>query len=478
MDIALNTIATFFFVNSTPQVVITIFATVGWLVFVWLLLFVGIYFLEYEYKQEKHKADWDWVLLAIDIPALNLQTPRAVEQLFAHLAGAQSTPNYAERFRHGYKQRWFSFEIISIEGYIQFLVRTEVTLRDLVEAAIYAQYPEAEIVEVEDYTNDVPKEYPNETHDLWAADFGLAEDDSYPIRTYEEFEHNISKDTVLKDPMGTFLESFSRIGPGEQMWFQILIMPIDNSWKEKAIKKVKELIGDKSNSSRGFFGNITESLLAKEIGAGLGEINSQISGGGEFEASAGKPEKDAEPNKIRYLTPGQSKLVEGIEKKISKIGFATKMRGVYLARKEVFQPDRGVHALVGAINQYNVPSANSIVPRYTTKTAYFFHERLKKYRKNLLLKAYIKRKMAPGGRAFVFNIEELSTVWHFPMSHVQTPLLQKSQGKRAEPPASLPIEGIGLFGALSDEEQSITRSKSDTFSTDAGDVAYHGQKFG
>src|SRR3989338_10286705 len=137
-----DTLLAFFARYSTFQTVIMVLGTVGWLVFVWLMLRVGLYLLEEEYKEDKFVYSWQWVLLAIDIPPLNVQTPKAVEQLFAHLAGAFNSPNLAERFRHGYKQRWFSFEIISIEGYIQFLVRTERAFQDLVEAAIYAQYPE------------------------------------------------------------------------------------------------------------------------------------------------------------------------------------------------------------------------------------------------------------------------------------------------------------------------------------------------
>jgi hypothetical protein len=38
------------------------------------------------------------------------------------------------------------------------------------------------------------------------------------------------------------------------------------------------------------------------------------------------------------------------------------------------------------------------------------------------------------------NIEELATIWHFPLPFVKTPLLQKAGAKRAEPPTGLPVE--------------------------------------
>lgn len=436
-----DVILSFFERRAPLSVFIDLLGIVGWIPLAALLLFVGLFFLV-EYKEKVYTSKWKWVLLAVDVPLLNVQTPKAVEQLFSHLAGALGHVNIAEKYHHGFKQRWFSFEIISMGGYIQFLIRTEVMFRDLVEAAVYAQYPEAEITEVEEYTDDVPDHYPNDTHDMWAADFGLAEDDAYPIRTYREFEHSISKDTVLKDPMGTFLESFSRIGPGEQMWVQILVEPVGSHWKEEAMETIKEVIGDESGHAHG--GNIFIDTIADAPMKLLEQVGDVIFAREPSEHE--EKEEKVTPNLVQYLTPGQKTLVEAMEAKISKIVFKTKIRAVYVARKDVFHPERGVHALLGAISQFNVLNANSIVPTVGVTAFYFLKQQRISYHKLLLMKAYKKRKMKAGGNPFYLNIEELATVWHFPMSHVKTPLVQKSEGKRAEPPSGLPVEG-GVVGA-------------------------------
>jgi len=138
-----------FLARPTMDVISDLFALGGWLIFVYLLLYAGLMLLDF-YQSNKFTKNWKWVLLAIDIPPLNVQTPMAVEQMFNHLSGALKTPDLSEKYRTGFKQRFFSFEIISIEGYIQFLVRTEEALRDLVAASVYAQYPDAEITGVED----------------------------------------------------------------------------------------------------------------------------------------------------------------------------------------------------------------------------------------------------------------------------------------------------------------------------------------
>ncbi|HQF57300.1 MAG TPA: hypothetical protein PK831_02230 [Candidatus Magasanikbacteria bacterium] len=459
-----------FFLRPTFEVVFDVVIIIGWVVLAYLLFFLSVYYW-IEYKTNHYTADWKWVLLAIDVPLENVQTPKAVEQLFAHLAGAFDSLNIEKVFKNGVRQRWFSFEIISIEGYIQFLVRTEEIFRDLIEAAIYAQYPDADITEVEDYVDIAPEIYPDPDYDVWVGDFSLAENDAFPIRTYRYFEHNISKDTVLKDPMSAFLESFSRIGSGEQMWFQIIIEPISNSWKEDAIKKIKEVIGDVSTKKKSGFGLPFEREVAKT----WDEISAQVFGTIRAENGEEKS-KQSEPNQLKYLTPGQTKIVEAMEEKITKVGFKTKMRGVYLARNEVFKSERGINALVGAIQQFNIPSANSIVPKFTTSVFYFGKEKKSALRKANLIKAYKKRKIKTGSNPFVLNTEELATIWHFPMSHVKTPQVQKTISKRSEPPVGLPIESIynQVVSNIQDRDESkiIKKDKNETtkYQTDSGSI--------
>lgn len=450
-----------FFSQGSWSIITQMIALGGWLVLVYFL-FIPLYHFYHELVQDLKTHEWKYVTLAIDIPALNVQTPKAVEQMFSHIAGALTKPDLKEILVDGFKQRFFSFEIISIEGYIQFLIWTEVGFRDLVEASIYAQYPDAEIIEVEDYVGGVPDKYPDKDYDVWVADFGLAENEAYPIRTYSEFEHSISKDTVLKDPMGTFLESFTRLVPGEQMWFQIIVEPISNDWKEKAIDKIKEIIGEKKDHGGDHIGDKMVKYLFKFL---------EIVGDNVFgrEASEGGHEevKKEALNQLQFLTPGMKNLVEKMEEKIAKIGLKTKIRGLYAAKKEVFNPRRGVHAMLGAINQYNIPSSNSLVP-----TVVGVGNSAKKIRKkNLLVKAYKKRKIKIGGNPFVLNIEELATIWHFPMSHVKTPQVQKAANKQAEPPGGLPVER--LVASLPTEEDRVEANRiagKKQYKTDTGET--------
>jgi hypothetical protein len=478
MDIGLFVIDFSFLEQTTFFVVWDLFTLVGWIIFLWGMIY-GLLYLIASYKRKIWKQkNWNNIILAVDIPAENVQTPMAVEQMFAHIFSVMDPPSIGMKYWHGFQQYQFSFEIISIEGYIQFLIRTVDKFRDVVEAAIYAQYPDAEITEVEDYTKNVPTKYPNDTHNVWASDFALNEHYAFPLRLYKEFEHNISKDTVLKDPMGTFLESFSRIGSGEQMWFQIIIEPVqEKKWKKDCIAKIKELIGEKDSSGGSGFGVLTDNFITKELGKSWEEVSAQLSGSIRAEGSdAGKSKDDGPMNNILYLTPGQKKLVEAMEDKISKIGFKTKIRAIYVARKEVYNPSRGVNSLVGAINQFNSPTSNMLLPKYLTSTEYLFAKYRKEYRRTNLMRAYKKRNPWIGRPRYVLNIEELATLWHFPMSHVKTPLVQKAALKTAEPPSGLPIETWESSADLPPDENDIKDEteeevdESELRKTDSGDV--------
>ena len=160
----------------------------GWIIFVFVFLYGGL-IARIEFIRNRFDANIEFVLLAIDIPRMNEQSPKAVEHIFSHIYGIRKTGNLKERFLRGYTQLNISLEIVSIEGFIQFLIRTPVKFRDLVEAAIYAQYPEAELTEVDDYVDLIPKplEFPHHEWDIWGTQYKLAKNHVYPIKTYPFF---------------------------------------------------------------------------------------------------------------------------------------------------------------------------------------------------------------------------------------------------------------------------------------------------
>ena len=73
---------------------------------------------------------------------------------------------------------------------------------------------------------------------------GFKNDQAYPLRTYPQFEHVLSGEFL--DPLGPLMETLGRMGRGEQLWLQICIKPINESWREKSEALVRKLIGAKN----------------------------------------------------------------------------------------------------------------------------------------------------------------------------------------------------------------------------------------
>lgn len=414
-----------------------IFIHGGWIIFLVFLLWVA-HELWLNYVQEKFNAKRKWILLSISVPKENEQGPKAVENIFSHLAGAHASQNWYDRYVEGKIQDWFSLEIVSTNGYTQFLIRTITKFRNLVEASIYAQYPDAEIVEVPDYTEGFPDKFPNDEYDLWGTEFILVNKECYPIRTYPMFEDTTSKDYKFKDPMAAMLENFSRLGKGEHAWFQIILIPIEQKkWKARGEQEVQKLIGANIKTKKNIADYIS-GVSSKAI-EGLGNVASTS----ESASTIPKREERQESSRILYLTPGERLVVEGIQRKLSKIGFRVKMRGIYVARREVFEKSRAAHPMIGAIKQFNTVDMNSIKPEYKkvgTGGLIFWKTRRTNARKTKIMAAYKSRSFWAGvHEGSVFNIEELASLYHFPVLGVKAPLLKKTVAKKGEPPAFLPF---------------------------------------
>ncbi|PKL72336.1 hypothetical protein CVV26_02120 [Candidatus Kuenenbacteria bacterium HGW-Kuenenbacteria-1] len=432
--------------GNNPPIVITwiIIKNGGWFFIAWAIL-EGLWDVRMEHITGAYAASTDHILLAFKIPKeseTNQQSPKAVEHIFSQIMGAYTSINTVEKYWGGRIQPKFSLEIISIEGYIQFLIRTPVKFRNLIESAFYAQYPEAEIFEVADYTKNIPIEkFPNEEYELTGSEIILAKDDIYPIKTYPQFEHPLTQE--LKDPLASLLESLSRLQKGEQLWLQIVITPdlkANKPLREKGLRVINKMAGKKEK--------VHENISDK----GINIFMKTLDAFGEMILPLWKPagpKKEELPSMMLHLTSGEKVIIEAIEEKLSKISFSTKIRFVYLAKKEVFDSKKGLNAVFGTFYQFFALNLNNLKPNSRTmiKKFYFFNKTRKNFRKTRLLKYFRSRERTGGSTAFMLNIEELATIFHFPiLSVVKTPSIQKTKSKTAEPPFALPTgdESINL----------------------------------
>lgn len=68
------------------------------------------------------------------------------------------------------------------------------------------------------------------------------------------------------------------------------------------------------------------------------------------------------------------------------------------------------------------------------------------------MNAYVNRDDTAGRAPKVLNIEELATIWHFPVAtSVRAPLVQTAPGRKAEAPMGLPRSAESERGASPEE---------------------------
>lgn len=463
MDIVVDFSSIQDFFNLPVDVMLWRFITrFAWVIF-GIIFLLGARTLWLFYIRNKWGSKHKFVLLAIDIPKGNIQSPLAVENLFSYLGGAHSTQNFFDKWFIGEYQLSFSFEIVSLEGYTQFIIRTPAKFRNLTESAVYSQYPDAEIIEIDDYCEDFPRKFPDDEYDIWGAEFLQTNHYMYPIKTYKEFEHRLGPDeTVFRDPMAELMELSSSLRRGEKLMYQIIVIPTGFDWIDDGQAEIDKILGKKPKTS--FLNRVIDGLV--EIISDLSEFVYSLWGDVDS-----KKEEKFEKLSMVELTPRQKKRIEAIEEKSSKLAFLCKIRVVYLAKKEVMNRSKVVNGFIGYIKQFSALDLNSFKPDMSTtatKTTYFNRGARLIRRKNNIMNNYINRDDWAGCTPYLLNIEELATIWHFPTeATANAPLIQKTASKRQKPPSNLALEDSFKLDSQAIEEDLL----SDDFSSPSPSIS-------
>jgi hypothetical protein len=260
--------------------------------------------------------------------------------------------------------------------------------------------------------------------------------DPYPLKTYVEFEDRVSGE--LKDPIANLLEVFSRLGEGEQAWYQIIIEPTDQKhFRHNAEKVINKIKGIKEVHKKTVLDQVVDlplNALSTVANVALGIPS----------APAKKSDsKDAFP-RMMALSPGERFVLEAIERKAGKIGFESKIRFLYAAKKNKMNKAKVVNSFIGAIKQTNTFNMQALKPESkhvgVNGTLWWFKDSRNNTRKNHLISAYEHRSAHHGLPHFFLCSEELATLWHFPiLNQVRAPQLRRTEAKRSEPPANIPF---------------------------------------
>lgn len=359
------------------------------------------------------------VMLEIKLPKDQPKSPAAMEFVLQGIWENANISTPADAFWEGKMREWFSLEIVAINGEVRFFIWAFPRWKKIIESRIYAQYPGAEVHEVEDYA--LKLHYDPEKMYAWGVNTALAKPDPYPINTY--IQHGVDKkkgdeQEEIIDPITPMIEYLGTFGPHEVACMQIVI---------------------RAHAAEDYlYGRL---MKKKDWG---GEVKKEITKIIEEEALI-KPEKDKSAS-MMSLTDEQKDTIKAIERNAGKLAFDTMIRLAYFAPQDNYEKTRGI-GLIGSMRQFGTKNMNGIKPEFFSFTHAWqdFNDIRKKERMSHFVDAF-KRRAYFGTphhhlfhKPYILSTEEVATLFHLPGAVATTPNLRRAPSKKAEAPANLPV---------------------------------------
>ncbi len=251
----------------------------------------------------------------------------------------------------------------------------------------------------------------------------LSQKDTFlvPVNTYED---------LGRDPLEPIVNSVSGIETDEGAGVQIIVRPslIDLSFKgEQLLRKIVEERRTFRDAVLRVHGNIFI-RIAKEIG----DI---------FNAKKIQEEKDSFQKSPRV----DDAIIEMIRAKIKKPAFDVNIRLIGVA-KEKGRAEDILRNLEGSFAQFTSGINGFKAKRVNAKNKLrrmIYDFSFRDYRSN---------------QRVVLNSGELTSIYHFPLSHIESPYIKWIKSKEAPPPSEVPEKGLISLG------QSIYRGEKKNIS--------------
>ena len=297
-------------------------------------------------------------------------------------------------------------EIASESGQtdIAFYVAVPKYLETALPKYIQGVYPRALVEKVtDDYTIFEPGSV------TVASYLKLKEPAIFPINTYKKLE---------KDPLAAITNALSQISPAEGAAIQVVIRPLTSQnfkkFGEKVLSKIKE--GKPVKVA------LTEAQRSKLTSFLLDFLNLLL-----------KPEP--KEKQLVKQEPVNEAVIDAIQSKIQKQVFETNIRLVASAKDQVRAEEILSH-LEGVFSQFALFALNSFEPK-----------RVSKNRLQRLIYDFSFRNFNSAEKN-ILNIEELTSIYHFPTRYIETPYIKSAKGVGAPPPLELLETGVNLIGQV------------------------------
>ena len=318
-----------------------------------------------------------------------------METFFANIAGLKAQkgikPYFFGRTDH------LSFEIILKEGLIYFYVVVPEKLKDYVEQQITAQFPDAMVEEVEDYNIFNPK------GEVVGSMLKFRKEYIYPIKTYKKLN---------TDSLNALTNTLSKLDKNSGAAIQIIVRSSTPEWHKWGLRAA------------------SAAYQGKKLSEAVADTGGKISlekVGKFFEGWSGSKDNDKkEPEKSYQLSAMEQESIKGIEEKASKGGVDVNIR-IVVSSDDKAKAETYLENILNSFAQFNIYEYGNAFKRFS-------------YSKNKLIRDFIFREFIEKAK-MVMNTEEITSIYHFPLGHTETPNIVWLQAKKSAPPTDLPTQG-------------------------------------
>ncbi|MDO9399611.1 MAG: type IV secretion system DNA-binding domain-containing protein [bacterium] len=298
----------------------------------------------------------------------------------------------------------FSFEIVANQKLISFYVVAPRHMGLYLEQQIQAYYPEAVLEEVSDYNIFSSNGY------TAAGCVKTKKNFIFPIKTYDKME---------ADPLDSLINAMSKLDKEEGMAVQYVVRSAQSSWH----RKVNEIVRNVGKGKR------LEETLSTNYFSKFLEILWNLS---KFFFSS--QAKDKPLDNQYQQTAMEQETLKLIEEKNAKAGLDVNLR-IIVCAKDQARATSYLNNMISAYSQYNYYQYGNV---FSNKKAssHFSTEQT-------VIKDFIYRRFKLSN-SFLLNTEELTSLFHFPLSGTETPNILWLFAKYAAAPTNIPDEGIIL----------------------------------
>ena len=323
----------------------------------------------------------------------------AMEQLLTSLSSIKEKKSIIGHFL--YSEPYIALEIANPCGSeeISFYMAIPKKFRDSIEKQVHSYFPQASIEKITDYTIFSPGSFTS------AAVIGLKKSHALPVLTYENID---------VDPLNEISNALSKLKTeGEGAAIQIVLRPAGDNWR-----KLGRGIAHKMQQGKQLK-DVHNNSIAMDIGKGVMREMIHTKTNGE------QPMKK-EPVQ---LTPEEQELVKKIEAKSSKAGFKVNIRLIASAMTQQSADEVLAH-MENAFAQFENHDVNHFIVQKRIKSKQIAFD-------------YIFRNFDED-HSVILSTEEISSIFHFPISTTETPKIKWQKAGAAPPPLNIPSEGIML----------------------------------